>query len=147
LQVRGENGKGVASRWYPKTLAMRIQAIEMCMNRIAFSQTDGVARLESWLAAEQHGAVFIDPPYTAGGKRAGSRLYAHSNLDHARVFELLAQSSAPFLMTYDCAPEVRTLVRRFGFSAVHVTMKNTHHDRIGELVITRGPPYFLELPQ
>ena len=141
LQVKGENGKGVASRWYPKTLTKRIQAIELCSERIAFSEADGVARLESWLAAERDGAVFVDPPYTAGGKRAGSRLYAHNSLDHARVFELLAESSAPFLMTYDCAPEICTLVRRFGFAAVQVTMKNTHHSRIAELVITRRPVF------
>lgn len=139
LQVKGENGKGVASRWYPKTLTMRIQAIELCAERMVFHHGDGLAQLERWLADEQKGAVFVDPPYTAGGKRAGSRLYAHSDLDHAKVFELLADSSAPFLMTYDCAPEIGALVRRFGFAAVQVTMKNTHHSRIAELIITRRP--------
>ena len=40
-------------------------------------------------------------------------------------------------MTYDCSPEILDLVREYGFKAVTVAMKNTHHDRIPELVITR----------
>lgn len=141
LQVKGENGKGVASRWYAKTLTMRIRAIELCSERFSFHHSDGVSKLERWLAIEDEAAVFVDPPYTAGGKRAGSRLYVHAELDHAKVFELLADSNVPFLMTYDCAPEIAALVRRFGFSAVQVTMKNTHHSRIAELVITRRPVF------
>ena len=35
---------------------------------------------------------FIDPPYTAGGKRAGARLYAHNELDHALLFDITKQT-------------------------------------------------------
>ena len=52
---------------------------------------------------------------------------------------MLADAAPEFMLTYDHAPEIAALVRRHGFHAVQVTMKNTHHDRIGELVITRGP--------
>ncbi len=85
--------------------------------------------------------VFIDPPYTAGGKRAGKRLYTHNEIDHARLFEMLADSGANFLMTYDLADEIVSLVRKHGFYAVEVLMKNTHHDRIPELVITPRPVF------
>ena len=40
------------------------------------------------------------------GKRAGTRLYAHKDIDPARIFETLAQTRANFLMTYDNAPEI-----------------------------------------
>lgn len=48
-----------------------------------------------------------------------------------------ADSNANFLMSYDCSPEVRELVKRYYFDAVLVEMKTTNHQRIPELVITR----------
>ena len=74
--------------------------------------------------------LFVDPPYTAGGKRAGKRLYAHNEVDHGRLFELLADGKTDFVMTYDRAPEIEALVRKHGFHVVQVEMKNTHHARI-----------------
>ena len=83
-------------------------------------------------------AVFLDPPYTAGGKRAGTRLYTESELDHRGLFNLLADTTANFLMTYDAAPEIVKLVKRHRFHAVVVDVKNAHHNRVPELVITRS---------
>ena len=132
----GENGKGVASRWYPDTIVGRLRQIGRHSNRIAFCEGDGMALFESMLLVEGV-AVFVDPPYTAGGKRAGRRLYDNHEVDHGRIFEMLSDSSADFLMTYDAAPEIVELIRRHGFAAVRVTMKNTHHARLPELIITR----------
>ena len=138
LTRTGENGKGVASRWYPETLVNRLHAIAECADRINFCETDGLQLLETLLPGlDEDTAVFADPPYTAGGKKAGTRLYAHNELDHARLFALLNDSRVNFLMTYDCAPEIIDLVQRHGFKARQVLMKNTHHRRIPELVITR----------
>ena len=96
--------------------------------------------LRSLDTATLSGAVlFLDPPYTAGGKRAGARLYAHHEFDHPQLFEFLSACDADFLMTYDYAPETMALAREHGFQAVQVLMKNTHHARISELVITRRP--------
>ncbi len=136
----GENGKGVASRWYPETLVNRLVAISEFRQQISFCETDGLLLLETLLPnMGKETAVFADPPYTAGGKRAGSRLYAHNALDHGRLFQMLADSNVNFLMTYDCAPEILSLVRQHGFEAVQVVMKNTHHRRVPEVVITRQP--------
>ena len=136
----GENGKGICSRWYPDTLAARLEVIKQHSDRIAFCEADGMELLDPLL----HGwgrscAVFVDPPYTAGGKRAGARLYAHNDIDHAQLFKMLARRNVNFLMTYDAAPEVVDLIRRHRFHAVSVRMKNAHHNRIRELVITREP--------
>ncbi len=134
----GENGRGVASRWYPETLARRLQEIEMHAPRIAFCEGDAMPLLE--LAARSPGAaLFVDPPYTAGGKRAGKRLYTNHEVDHPAIFECLADCEADFMMTYDAAPEILALVRRHGFHAVQVIMKNTHHNRLPELIVTRRP--------
>ena len=138
LTRSGENGKGILSRWYPDTLAARLAAISEHAGRITFREADSMQLLDPLLRRWGRSvAVFVDPPYTAGGKRAGSRLYAHYDLDHERLFRILARHQANVLMTYDCSPEIVRLVTRYGFHAVQVRMKNAHHNRLPELVITR----------
>ncbi len=44
-------------------------------------------------------------------------------------------------MTYDRSSEIIALSRKHGFHAVQVTMKNTHHARIPELIITPEPAF------
>ena len=139
----GENGKGPASRWYPQTIMARLAAIQQHAERLIFVEGDGLKLLPKLLHGRgEKAAVFIDPPYTAsGGKRAGSRLYAHSDIDHAALFAMMARSQVNFLMTYDTAPEIADLVRKHDFAAVRLSMKNTHHAVMSELVITRKPVF------
>ncbi len=141
LTRHGENGKGILSRWYPDTLADRLAAITRYVDRITFLEGDGMKILPALLYGwGRKAAVFLDPPYTAAsGKRAGSRLYVHSDIDHAALFSLLAECDSNFLMTYDPAPEIVDLVRHHDFDAVALSMKNTHHNQIDELVITSEP--------
>ena len=142
LSRAGENGRGVASRWYPQTLVRRLDEIERHAAQFDFRETDGLRLLGRALAQSSSRTVaFVDPPYTAGGKRAGKRLYAHNQVDHGRLFALLAEHDVDFLMTYDCAPEIVALVNKHGFHAVQVIMKNTHHARLAELVITKQPVF------
>ncbi len=134
---QGENGAGLASRWYPETLARRIEAIAALGGRIDFREGCGLRQLEE-LAAHRPGArLFVDPPYTAGGKGAGRRLYAHHDIDHERLFQLLAASRHDFLLTYDLSDEIATLIAHHGFHAATVTMKTGHHARLPEAVVTR----------
>ena len=137
----GENGRGILSRWYPETLATRLAAIQEYADRIVFLEGDGLKVLPMLLHGwGRKAAVFLDPPYTAqGGKRAGSRLYAHSNIDHAGLFDMLAEHDSNFLMTYDAAPEIVSLVHRYDYDAVCLSMKNGHHNHLPELVITSEP--------
>ena len=124
----------------PETLAERLVAIEEHADKITFCEANGMQLLEPLIHGwGRSAAVFLDPPYTAGGKRAGARLYAHNDIDHAGLFETIARRSSNFLMTYDCAPEIVDLVRRHRFHAVSVQMKNAHHNHLSELVITREP--------
>jgi len=134
---QGENGGGLCSRWYPDTLARRLRDIAHHADQLLFYEGDGVGILNTF--ADYPGSrFFVDPPYTAaGGKRAGSRLYKHNTVDHARIFQALAQSRADFLMTYDYSSQVVDLIRKHHFHGVVVDMKNGHHARIFELVITR----------
>ena len=84
-------------------------------------------------------ALFVDPPYTAGGNNAGQRLYTFHQLDHQKLFHLLAYQNNPFLMTYDETPEIKNLVTRNRFHAEQVYRKNAHHKIQPELVITKEP--------
>ena len=140
---KGENGAGIASRWYPSTLIRRLRAIAEVAPRLTFCETDGMQMLASLLDKPHDDvALFVDPPYTGkGGKRAGKRLYAHNDIDHARLFSILAESNANFLMTYDRSLEIESLVESYKFHAVQVVMKSGHHALLPELVITRYPAF------
>jgi DNA adenine methylase len=132
----GENGKGILSRWYPQTIAKRIRNIGYVANAIEFRQGDAFEELVRF-QNHRNAVFFIDPPYTAGGKSAGSRLYTHSEVDHERLFSICEKLHGDFLMTYDNAEEVRSLAERHGFATKPVAMKNTHHAEMNELLIGR----------
>jgi len=132
----GENGKGIASRWYPETLRKRILAIRHFRSSIEFIQGDGLSVMEH-NSDDENCVFFIDPPYTAAGKKAGRRLYSRFELDHERLFELAAKVRGDFLMTYDNADGVRSLADRHGFDTELISMKNTHHAEMRELLIGR----------
>lgn len=141
----GENGKGIRSRWYPGTLARRFSDLAHVAPRIDFRHEDGLQVIEQ-LATREDVVYFIDPPYTAGGKRAGRRLYRHSAIDHNRLFSLCARLPGDFLMTYDGADEVMALARAHNFDMRLVPMMNTHHSRMEELVIGRSLSWLDALP-
>ena len=133
----GENGKGILSRWYPQTIAKRITNIELVASRLRFVHGDAFEVMAEH-RKNRDAVFFIDPPYTAGGKRAGSRLYTHSEIDHEKLFALCESLRGDFLMTYDNADEVLELAKRHGFETKAVPMKNTHHAEMAELLIGRN---------
>lgn len=132
----GENGKGLLSRWYPETLVKRITALQSMRDRIQAVQMDAF-ELIAQHSSDKQAAFLIDPPYTAGGKKAGSRLYTHHALDHEQLFSAMAKVKGSVMMTYDDALEVRVLAKRYGFSVSRVPMKSSHHEVHKELIITR----------
>jgi DNA adenine methylase len=132
LMKQGENGRGVASRWYAQTLARRIRDIGKQNRRIAFTQGDGIEFIRS-NSRRSNMVFFIDPPYTV----AGRRLYVYSEIDHEELFRVTAKVKGDFLMTYDDAIPIRMLACRFGFDCQEVPMKNTHHTVMSELLIGR----------
>ena len=132
----GENGKGIHSRWYPTTIAKRILNLNTIAERIDFRCVDGLKVMEEF-SDSQDVIYFIDPPYTAGGKKAGKRLYRHYELDHKQLFCICEILRGDFLMTYDNAEEVKQMARSHGFQMRLIPMTNTHHATMEELVIGR----------
>lgn len=141
----GENGRGLKSRWYPETLSCRILEIAKRRDRIKFFHCDGVEILKAH-AARKDTVFFIDPPYTAAGKKAGTRLYTHSQLDHPKLFDLAASFEGDFLMTYDLAEDVATMALDRGFDLEQIPMKNTHHANMTELLIGRDLAWARSVP-
>lgn len=133
----GENGKGIRSRWYPETLAKRFNNLATIAKRINFRQEDGIDITTEYVQ-RQDVIFFIDPPYTAGGKKAGRRLYKHFELDHEKLFKTCEQIKGDFLITYDNADEVKELAKKHNFDYRCIPMKNTHHAEMYELVIGKS---------
>lgn len=133
----GENGKGLRSRWYPATIRRRILDIAEIRERITFIEGDGLEVARQY-AADPSAVFFIDPPYTASTKRAGSRLYLYSEIDHEELFRIASTFAGDFLMTYDNAPELNNLAAQYGFDTELVAMKSTHHAAMTELLIGRN---------
>ena len=134
----GENGRGVASRWYPQTLVNRLRTLKALSAHIEFFELDAFQMIPRYLDMPDV-AFFIDPPYTAGnGKRAGRRLYEHNELDHEALFDLLGKARGLVLMTYEDSPSITDMANRRGFQVERVPMKNTHHEKKYELLISNS---------
>ncbi|MBI2171339.1 MAG: DNA adenine methylase [Chloroflexi bacterium] len=132
----GENGKGIKSRWYPATLRKRILDIAAIKDRIDFIEGDGVPLLRQ-KATQEDAIFFIDPPYTAGGKKAGKRLYRYNDLNHEELFNVVETLRGDFLMTYDNTLEAQRLAQDHRFDIEVIPMKNTHNVQMTELLIGR----------
>lgn len=133
----GEDGRGLASRWYPETLCRRIAEIAGMGDRLKIIEGDGMSVIRRYRG--RAGTVFfVDPPYTAAGKRAGRRLYDHNTVDHEALFGMSSGIRGNLIMTYDYSDEVVGMARRHGLTASTIRMKNGHHAKMTELVITNG---------
>lgn len=129
---RGENGRGLASRWYPETLRKRILDITAMRGKITVIEGDAIQVLTN--DATREGTLyFIDPPYTV----ASRRLYRYSRVDHAQLFKVCTTLKGAFLMCYDDTTEIVNLARQFNFSTARVPMKTTHHTVKKELLVGR----------
>jgi len=156
----GENGRGIKSRWYPKTLKKRILEVNEMRERITFAKGDGLRVLRLYAlpisfsrliwsflrtfhpAPNVYGpypssnvVFFIDPPYTVGDKQAGKRLYRHYEVDHEKLFRVVGKLRTDFLMTYSKDNTVHDLAQQHNFDVEEVTMRSSHHMKMVELLI------------
>ena len=134
----GENGKGIKSRWYPDTLKNRILRIIEFRERITFIKGDGIDFIKNNQQNDKM-LFFIDPPYTVDGKKAGTRLYSHFDMDHEDLFLLVSKVKGKFVLTYSNDEKVRNLANKFGFAMKEVKMRTSHHTELTELLISKNP--------
>jgi DNA adenine methylase len=142
LMRKGENGKGIGSRWYAETLAKRIRSIAENRSSISLLQADGFTVIEQY-HDDRDVVFFVDPPYVT----AGRRLYKYSEVDHHRLFQLMRGVAGEFLITYDDTPEVRAWVDEFDLKCESVAMKSRQHSRKSELLIGRDLQWLQTRPQ
>lgn len=131
LIKNGENGKGIKSRWYPKTLRDRIMAVGHVKNKMKFISGDAFQELNR-IKNETETFSFIDPPYT----KAGKRLYTHFDIDHEALFAATAQLKGKFMLTYDDTEEIRCLADKYNLDFRTIPMKTTHHIQKNEIIIS-----------
>lgn len=139
---RGERDRGLASRWYPETLAERILDIAALRERISFHHGDGIDKLHVHAGDPRFGA-FVDPPYTIGGRRAGERLYVHYSVDHPKLFAAASAWAGPVMLTYADTPEVRELAAQHDFDAVGYRLQGAQRPVSHELLIGRNTRAFV----
>jgi DNA adenine methylase len=118
-------------------LSKRIMDLVNIKEKISFYQDDGLEYIR------KHGrncknVFFIDPPYTAGGKRAGQRLYKYSQIDHERLFKLSKEIKGDCLLTYDDTIEVHELAVKHNFDFCEIAMQNRHNCVMNELLIGKN---------
>jgi DNA adenine methylase len=136
LVKSGEAGRGLMSRWYPETISERIKALHSLRHVVTFRHGDAIKSVKEF-SKDPDACFFIDPPYTAGGKKAGRRLYTHNEIDHEALFKVMAKVKGSVMMTYDDTLEVRKLALEHKFRLRSIPMKNTHHEIISELLILK----------
>lgn len=137
LIKNGEHGKGISSRWYPATLAKRILDIGAIREKLSFIEGDAFEVIGEYLD-DMNTVYFVDPPYTAAGKKAGRRLYSHHHLNHDRLFDAFKNAKADFIFTYDDSEELGEMAGERGFQTKLIPMKNTHHAEMSELIVGRN---------
>lgn len=133
LMKRGENGKGLQSRWYARTLRQRILDLGRISDRVTFIHGDGLQYLRA-NSKRQDVAFFIDPPYTVAGKR----LYVHADVDHGKLIRLAARVQGDVLITYDDAEPIRHLAEKHRLAMATIPMQNKRHVIQQELVIGKN---------
>lgn len=132
----GENGKGIKSRWYARTLANRINSIYEHRAKITFIQEDAFKIIDKYTNNEK-AVFFVDPPYTGSKKKAGKRLYRHHELDHEKLFKVCSECKGNSLITYDNDDNIISLANKYNFKYQAVAMKGTHNTELKELLISK----------
>jgi DNA adenine methylase len=135
LVKTGENGRGLNSRWYPDTLARRIQEIAGVRERFSFIEGDAFDVIRRY-ADDEDAAFFADPPYTVASKR----LYAHWQIDHRNLFALLASVKGDVLMTYDHTCEISSLAAEFKFATQAIARRRAKNAKLDKMIVARHFP-------
>jgi DNA adenine methylase len=121
----GEAGKGIHSRWYPETLAKRIEAIHALRGKVTFIQGDGLETLRNF-GSTPHTVAFVDPPYVVRGRGAGLRLYRCYDVGCEELFKVIRSFSGPMIITYHRSEIVQREAISAGIDCHTVNMHTAH---------------------
>ena len=114
------------ARYNTHDLVRRIRKIARFRTRITVSGMDAGVFLEPWTTKLQPPAViYLDPPYYVKGSDLYTNYYRHD--DHAQLANLVGRLTHPWIVSYDSAPEIRNLYRRF--KALSYSLNYSAHQR------------------
>lgn len=133
----GEDGKGIHSRWYPETLAKRIESIHALRNKLTFIHGDGLQTLRDFSATPRT-VAFVDPPYVVKGRGAGLRLYSHHDVDCEKLFEIARGFSGPMVITYHRSEIVWREAVAAGIKCRTVNMHTAHTVSKRQLILYKS---------
>lgn len=108
----GQTGQWrLGARYNKEALIDRIARIALSRDRISLHGLDAASLLRDLLPRLLPSVfVYLDPPYyVKGGRRLYANYYTHA--DHLEISRLLSTTTAPWILTYDDAPEIRHIYR------------------------------------
>ncbi len=136
-KLNGGISKDVSYNWNGKVHAEALRRIRQLSDRIEFIEGDGVKLLRDH-ANDLDASSFVDAPYFEKGKT----LYREWKVDPSEVFEALASWRGFWLMTYDCVPEIKQLLKRHGFTYREFLTQSNNGKVTKELLMrSRHLPY------
>ena len=134
---QGENGNGIHSRWYPETLAQRVESTHALRAKLTFDPRDGLEVLRSF-STKPRAIAFVDPPYVVKGRGAGRRLYTHCDVDCEKLFEIVKRFLGPMIITYHRSVIIERLADAAGIERHTVTMQTGHTRSKRELIMYKS---------
>ncbi len=108
-------------------LIARIEAIASYRDRIALTRRDAAVLLRTLLPSlPTRTLTYLDPPYYVMGQK---RLYAnfYKAADHAKLAKIVSDFHRPWIVSYDNAPEIRSLYS--GYRSLAYGLNYTATDR------------------
>jgi DNA adenine methylase len=131
---RGERNRGIQSRWYPETLARRVESVHALRNKITFVRGDGLEALRAY-SKIPNTVAFVDPPYVARGRGAGLRLYSYHDVNCEELFNTIRDFSGPAIITYHRSDVVQREAKAAGIDCRTVRMHTAHTVSKRELIL------------
>jgi DNA adenine methylase len=135
---QGEDGHGIQSRWYPKTLSDRVSSTNALRDKVTFIQRDGLEVLKEF-AKRRRAVAFVDPPYVVNGRGAGRRLYAYHDVDCEELFKIVRTFAGGMVITYHRSAVVERLADAAGLECHTVTVQTGHTRCKRELIMYKQP--------
>ncbi len=140
LLNRGERNRGIQSRWYPETLARRVEAVHALRSKITFACGDGLEALRVY-SDTPNAVAFVDPPYVANGRGAGLRLYSYHDVSCEKLFKAIRGFSGPVIITYHRSDVVQREAKAAGIDCSTVRMHTAHTVSKRQLILYKpGKP-------
>jgi DNA adenine methylase len=115
----------LGARFNRDELIERIRKIARFKNRITLTGIDTAEYLATTLTDVERPFLFLDPPYYVKGEGLYQNYYRHQ--DHQTIAKLVMALDAPWVVSYDAAPEITTMYQ--GVASVHYDLNYSAANR------------------